>query len=222
MTAADLHTLWFSVWAAALAVVVSLPPALGLAWLLARRKWPGKSLIETLTALPLVLPPVATGLLLLLLLGRRGPVGAWLAEHGISLIFTWKAVVIALAVMSFPLLVRSLRSALESVPRRLEDVALTLGATPWTAFLSVTLPLARRGLAGGVLLAFARALGEFGATMVLAGYLPGETGTLSLEIYQAIQLGQDQRALQLIGLSVMVAFLAVWSSEKLTQTRSPG
>ena len=213
MTAADLKTLWFSVWAAALATLIILPPGLAVAWLLARRNWPGKSLVETLVALPLVLPPVATGLILLKLLGRRGPAGDWLAAHGIEIVFTWKAVVIALAVMSFPLLVRSLRTAIGGVPERLEQVAMTLGARPWTVFWQITLPLARRGLVAGAVLAFARAIGEFGATMILAGYIPGETGTLSLEIYQAIQMGEDSRALELIGAAALLAFTALWISE---------
>lgn len=220
MSLADLPILWFTLWTSAVAVLLILPPGLGLAWLLARKDWPGKSLVETLTALPLVLPPVATGLILLKLLGRRGPLGDWLAGHGIEIIFTWKAVVIALAVMSFPLLVRSLRTALAEVPPRLEQVALTLGGHPWRVFCQVTLPLARRGLIAAILLAFARALGEFGATMVLAGYLPGETGTLSLEIYHAIQMGEDPRALQLIGAATLLAFTALWLSETLTRRRN--
>jgi molybdate transport system permease protein len=213
MTADDLKTIWFSAWAAALATLLILPPAVAMAWLLARRDWPGKSLVETLTALPLVLPPVATGLILLKLLGRRGPFGDWLAAQGIEIIFTWKAVVIALAVMSFPLLVRSLRTAIGEVPLRLEQVAMTLGARPLRVFWSVTLPLARRGVMAGCILAFARAIGEFGATMILAGYIPGETGTLSLEIYHAIQMGEDTRAMELIGAAALLAFGALWGSE---------
>jgi len=220
MTADDLKTVWFSAWAAAVATLIILPPGLALAWLLARRNWPGKALVETLTALPLVLPPVATGLILLKLLGRRGPLGTWMAEQGIEIVFTWKAVVIALAVMSFPLLVRSLRTAIEEVPSRLEQVAMTLGAKPWKVFWAVTLPLARRGVAAGAILAFARALGEFGATMILAGYIPGETGTLSLEIYQAIQMGEDTRAIELIGAAALLAFVAVAISEYLAGKRA--
>ena len=220
MTAADLKTVWFSAWAAAVATLIILPPGLALAWLLARRNWPGKALVETLTALPLVLPPVATGLILLKLLGRRGPLGPWMAEQGIEIVFTWKAVVIALAVMSFPLLVRSLRTAIEEVPSRLEQVAMTLGAGPWKVFWAVTLPLARRGVAAGAILAFARALGEFGATMILAGYIPGETGTLSLEIYQAIQMGEDTRAIELIGAAALLAFGALGISEYLAGKRA--
>ncbi len=213
MNAQDWHTVWFTVWVAAAAVCASLPAGVALAWLLARTSWRGKSLVETLVALPLVLPPVATGLVLLVLFGRRGPFG------GLDVVFTWRAVVLALAVMSFPLLVRSLRTAFEAVPRRLEDVAHTLGAGRWHVFRTVTLPLARRGLLAGVVLAFARSLGEFGATIVLAGYLPGETGTLSLEIYHAIQVGEDSRALGLIAVCTVLAFALLLASEWLSRPR---
>lgn len=202
----------FTAWVSAASVAVILPPGLGLAWLLARREWRGKSVVETLTALPLVMPPVATGLILLKVLGRRGPVGRWLESMDVEIIFTWKAVLIALSVMSFPLLVRSLRTALEAVPPRLEQVAQTLGARPWKVFLTVTLPLARRGLLAGMVLAFARSLGEFGASITLAGYIAGETGTLALEINQAILMGEDSRALELLGVSALLAFGLVWLS----------
>lgn len=210
---------WFTAWVSAASVAVILPPGLALAWLLARRDWPGKSIVETVTSLPLVMPPVATGLLLLKVLGRRGPVGRWMDSLGVEVIFTWKAVLVALAVMSFPLLVRSLRSAIEAVPPRLEKVAQTLGAAPWRVFLTVTLPLARRGLLAGMVLAFARALGEFGATITLAGFIPGETGTLSLEIHQAILMGDDPRALQLLGISALLAFALVWLSGFLSSPK---
>ncbi|MDB6133761.1 MAG: modB [Verrucomicrobiales bacterium] len=202
----------FTAWVSAASVAVILPPGLALAWLLARREWRGKSVVETLTALPLVMPPVATGLILLKVLGRRGPVGRWLESMDVEIIFTWKAVLIALSVMSFPLLVRSLRTALEAVPPRLEQVAQTLGARPWKVFLTVTLPLARRGLLAGMVLAFARSLGEFGASITLAGYIAGETGTLALEINQAILMGEDSRALELLGVSALLAFGLVWLS----------
>src|SRR5690606_21206015 len=131
--------------------------------------WPGKALAETLVMLPLVLPPVVTGLLLLKLFGRKGPLGPALESMGLEVIFTWKAVVLALAVMSFPLLLRCIRTAFEEVPRHLEEAAATLGKTPWQVFTRVSIPLARRGIAAGLVLGFARALGEFGATMMVAG-----------------------------------------------------
>lgn len=216
MNPADWQIVWFTTWVSALGTLLILPPGLAVAWLLARRHWPGKSLIETAVALPLVLPPVATGLVLLHLFGRRGPVGAWLHDgFGVEIVFTWRAVVIALAVMSFPLFVRSARAAIEGVPVRLEHMARTLGAGEWRIAWSVTLPLAARGLLGGVLLAFARALGEFGATIMIAGNIPGETSTLALAIFQSVQLGEDSHAFRLLAVSTLLAFVAVWAHERL-------
>ncbi len=218
MTAADWQLVAFTAGVSVLAVAAATPVAMALAWLLARRDWPGKTLVETIATLPLVMPPVATGLILLKLLGRRGPIGGWLAERfGIELVFTWRAVVIALAVMAFPLLLRSIRTAFEEVPRHLEEAGANLGKPPWKVFFSITLPLARRGLAAGLLLAFARALGEFGATVMVAGYIPGLTETLPLAIYRSVQLGDDSRALALAGVSAAIAFGAVWFSSCLAR-----
>ena len=204
----------FTLGTATLATLLNLPPALLLAWLLARREWRGKSVVETIVALPLVMPPVATGLLLLKLFGRHGPVGDWLAAHpGWEIIFTWRGVVLATAVMSFPLLVRAARVAFEGVNPRLEQVARTLGAGPARVFTTVTLPLAARGLLAGTVLAFARALGEFGATIMVAGYIPGKTATLALSIYQLVQLNRDGEALHLLAVSIALAFAAVWLGE---------
>jgi molybdate transport system permease protein len=206
---------------AALSTLLILPFGIALAWLLARRDWPGKSIVETLVALPLVIPPVATGLILLKLLGRRGPLGGWIGHTlGWEIVFTWKAVVIATAVMSFPLLVRTARVSFENVSPRLEQVARTLGAGPWRVFVSVTLPLALRGVVAGALLAFARAIGEFGATIMVAGYIPGQTATLALSIYHLVQLGRDEEALVLLAVSVAIAFAAVWTSEWFLRRRS--
>lgn len=167
-------------------------------------------------ALPLVIPPVATGLLLLKLFGRHGALGRWLeGTLGLEVVFTWKAVVLATAVMSFPLLVRTARVAFESVNPRVEHVARTLGAGPWRVFWTITLPLARSGVIAGAVLAFARALGEFGATVMVAGFIPGKTETLSLSIYHLVQLGRDEEALGLLVVSVALAFGAVWCSERL-------
>lgn len=210
----------FTVGVAALSTLLILPPGIALAWLLARRDWPGKSVVETLVALPLVVPPVATGLLLLKLLGRRGPLGWWLESHpGWEIVFTWRGVLVATAVMSFPLLVRTIRVAFEGVNPRLEQVARTLGAGPWRVFTTVTLPLAAPGLGAGMVLAFARALGEFGATIMVAGYIPGKTATLALSIYHRVQLGQDDEALGLLLISVAIAFGAVWVSEWFLRRR---
>jgi molybdate transport system permease protein len=199
---------------AALATLLILPPGLAVAWLLARHRWRGKSLVETLVALPLVMPPVATGLILLELLGRRGPIGGWLHRtFNVDVVFTWRAVVIAMMVMSFPLLVRAARVAFEEVNPRLEGIARTLGASDARVFVTITLPLAARGIVSGLLLAFARAIGEFGATILVAGNIPGRTTTLSLAIYNLVQLGRDDEAFRLLGISVAIAFLAVWTSE---------
>jgi molybdate transport system permease protein len=204
----------FTLVVAAASTALILPGGVALAWLLARRNWRGKSLIETLVALPLVIPPVATGLLLLKLFGHRGSVGGFLERTlGIEIVFTWRAVVIATALMSFPLLVRTARVAFEAVNPRLEQVARTLGAGDWRVFATITLPLAARGIVAGAVLAFARALGEFGATIMVAGYIPGETATLSLSIYHLVQLGRDAEALGLLAVSLAIAFAAVWLGE---------
>ncbi len=214
MSGEDWEIVAFTVRASGLATLLILPPGLLLAWLLARRRWPGKSLVETAVALPLVMPPVATGLILLKLLGRRGPIGRFLHDQlGIDVVFTWKAVVIAMAVMAFPLLVRTARVAFEGVPVRLEQIARTLGAGEPRVFFTITLPLALRGILGGCVLAFARALGEFGATILVAGSIPGRTTTLSVSIYQLVQLGEDDSAYRLMGVAVVISFAAVWVSE---------
>ncbi|MFN0129809.1 MAG: molybdate ABC transporter permease subunit [Verrucomicrobiales bacterium] len=222
MNATEWGTVWLTLWTASIAVLLIFPPGLGMAWLLARREWWGKSLVETLVALPLVVPPVATGLVLLMLFGRRGPIGGWLHDRwGVSIAFTEWAVVLAVGVMAFPLMVRSLRTAIEEVPRRLEDVAQTLGRSPWQVFWCVTLPVARRGVASGVVLSFARALGEFGATVMVAGFIEGRTSTLALSIYHHVQTGDDARALRLVGLCLVLSFAALWVSGRLGERRSP-
>ncbi|HEU5081071.1 MAG TPA: molybdate ABC transporter permease subunit [Opitutaceae bacterium] len=204
----------FTIAMAAVSTLLILPAGLLVAWALARGTWLGKSLVETLVALPLVMPPVATGLILLKLFGRFGVLGNFLQEtFGIEVVFTWRAVVVASAVMAFPLLVRTARVAFEDVDPRLEQVARTLGAGRWRTFFTITLPLARNGAIAGVLLSFARALGEFGATIMIAGYIPGATATLSLSIYQLVQLGHDDKALRLLIVSVAISFVAVLLSE---------
>lgn len=221
MAESDAQLFWFTLWAATLAVALNLGPGVALAWLLARKSWRGKVLVETCVVLPLVIPPVATGLILLKLLGRYGPIGHWLHQWGIEVVFTGKAVVVAMAVMSFPLLVRGARVAFEAVNPRLENVAATLGASPLRIFATITLPLAMRGILAGIVLAFARALGEFGATILVAGNIPGLTTTLSTAIYSDIQLGHDGHAWGLLAISVGLAFGAVWWSEWLLRNRSP-
>lgn len=201
------------------ATALIAPPALVLAWLLARKEWRGKSLVETLVALPLVVPPVATGIFLLMLLGRRGAIGSALHEAGIEIVFTSAAVIIAAAVMAFPLFVRTARVAFEEVNRRYEDVARTLGLSRGAVIRRVTLPLAARGLVAAALLAFARAIGEFGATVIVAGNIPGKTSTIALSIYHAFELGDDAAAIRYSVTSVAIAFVALALGEHLIRKK---
>ena len=217
MSAEIVQVTSFSVAMAVLATLVMLPPGVALAWVLARRPFPGRSLIETLVSLPLVLPPVATGLVLLKLLGRRGPVGQLLNTVGIEVIFTWKAVVVAMAVMGFPLLVRAARAGFEQVDRRFEEIAETLGASPVRVFFTISLPLAGRAVLAGSVLGFSRALGEFGATIMIAGALPGSR-TLSVAIYSYTQTGQEAAAVALLVAAATIAFAAVFVSNRLSAT----
>lgn len=220
MSAEQWQFVGFSARMAVVSTLLMAPFGLALAWLLARPRWPAKALLETLVTLPLVLPPVATGLVLLRLFGRRGVAGRFLHSWlGLDIIFTWRAVVIALGVMSLPLFVRAARTAIEEVDPALEQIARTLGAGEWRVFFTITLPLARRGVLSGALLAFARALGEFGATIMVAGNIPGETTTLSIAIYQYVQLGQDAQAWALAGVSGVLAFIAVLASEYCARSR---
>jgi molybdate transport system permease protein len=208
----------FTIAAALAATLLMLVPGIAIAWLLARRRFPGKAIVETLVSLPLVMPPVATGLLLLWLLGRRGPVGMWLARLGIEVVFTPAAVILAMAIMGMPLLVRTARAGFEQVTKRYEQIAETLGAGPWRVFLTITLPLASRTILAGALLGFSRALGEFGATIVVAGSIPGRTRTLAVGIYTFTETGQDGQAAALLAISVAIAFVAVLVSNRLAHT----
>jgi molybdate transport system permease protein len=203
---------WFTVITAAAATVLMAPPGLLLAWLLARKRFHGRVLVETLVSLPLVMPPVATGLILLMLFAPRGPIGATLARAGIEVVFTWKAVVLAMAVMGLPLFVRAARAGFEQVDRRYEAVAATLGAPPGRVFRTITLPLAAPAVLAGSVLGFARALGEFGATIMVAGSIPGATRTLSVAIYSFAETGQDRAAATLLVVSAAIAFAALWMS----------
>jgi molybdate transport system permease protein len=195
-----------------------LPFGIAMAWLFARKEWPLKSVLETIVLLPLVMPPVSTGLILLKIFGRRSPLGQWLYERGIEIVFNWKGVLIAMAVMSFPLLVRSVRTSFSEVNPRFEQIAATLGASSLRIFFVITIPLAYKGIIAGALLAFSRALGEFGATILLAGNIPGKTQTLSLAIYSFVQLGKDSAAYTLLGITVALAFVFVWCSEWLLRS----
>ena len=205
---------------AAVATALVLPPGLLLAWLLTRGRFRGRVLLETFISLPLVMPPVATGLILLMLLAPRGPIGGVLADAGIEVVFTWKAVVIAMAVMGLPLLVRTARAGFEQVDARYERVASTLGAHPFRVFLTVTLPLALPSVAAAAVLCFARALGEFGATMMIAGSIPGSTRTLAVAIYSFAETGRDTEAAQLVLVSGVIAFAALALSNWIGQSAS--
>lgn len=211
---------WFTVACAGLATLLMVPPGVLLAWFLARRQFPGRAVIEALVSLPLVVPPVATGLLLLMLFGRRGSIGRILERVGVDVVFTWKAVVLAMAIMGLPLLVRTARAGFEQVNDRYEHVAATLGAPPLRVFLTISLPLAWPSVLGGAVLGFARALGEFGATIVVAGSIPGQTRTLAVAIYSYAETGQDTQALALVLVSVAIAFVALWAANWLVGRRA--
>lgn len=205
------------------AVVLTLPIAFALAYLLARGRFPGKALVDGLVHLPLVVPPVVTGWLLLLAFGRNGPIGMFLEQwFGVTVIFRWTGAAIASAVMALPLMVRAVRLSIEAVDRRLEGVARTLGAGAWRAFASVTLPLSLPGIIAALVLGFARAIGEFGATITFVSNIPGETRTLPLAIYGALQVpGSDREVVRLAIVSVALSLLAIVASEWISR-RSAG
>ena len=209
---------WFTILVACLATLIMMPFGIAVAWLLARCTFTGKTALETFVSLPLVLPPVATGLILLRLLARRGPVGRLLDNAGIEFLFTWKAVVLAMAVLGFPLLVRTARAGFEQVNQRYELVAQTLGASRLRVFFTVSLPLASRAVVAGILLAFSRSLGEFGATVMVAGSIPGGTRTLASGIYNYVEIGQDVNANSLLMVSIILAFGAVWLSNHIARS----
>ena len=222
MTDEAWQIVFFTLKVSALSTLLILPFGIGIAWLMARRNWPGKAVVETLVMLPLFVPPVATGLVLLMLFGRYGGLGSALQRaFGLEIVFTWRAVVLACAIMSFPLLARTAQSAFQGVNPRLEDIARTLGANEWRIFATVTLPLAFRGILAGAILAFARAMGEFGATAVVAGMIPRRTMTISLSIYQNIQLGHDTAALPLLLVSIGIVFITVFCGQIISRQRRP-
>ncbi len=215
LTPAETDALLLSLRVAMWCVVATLPLGIGMAWLLARRDFYGKNLLNGALHLPLVLPPVAVGYLLLLTFGRGGPVGGWLYEtFGVSVAFTWQGAVIASAVMAFPLMVRAIRLSLEAVDRRLEGAARTLGSGPGRIFLTITLPLIAPGILTGSILAFARSLGEFGATITFVSNIEGETRTLPLALYTMAQTPDGESgALRLVAISAALAMAALLASE---------
>jgi len=204
---------------AIVATMLAAPFALAAGYLLARRTFVGKSLVETLLALPLVLPPTAIGYLLLVAFGRSGPFGEQTLGFDPGILFTWRGAVLASAIVSFPLAARTARSAFEVVDPRLETMARSLGMSRVTVFLCVTIPLARRGLLAALALAFGRALGEFGATVIVAGNIPGRTQTIPLAIFDEIQLGNERGALVLVGVATALAFVVLFAVERLGRTR---
>jgi molybdate transport system permease protein len=204
---------------AAVSTVVALPFGVAIAFVLARKSFWGKSLLDAVVHLPLVLPPVVTGYLLLITFGRRAPVGAFLDEHfGIVFSFRWTGAALACGIMAFPLMVRAIRLSIEAIDRRLEEAGATLGANRFWLFASVTLPLALPGVIAGMMLAFARALGEFGATITFVSNIPGETQTISAAIYTLTQVpGGDRAALQLVVVSIVISVAALIASEWLAR-----
>lgn len=218
LTGEDWRAIALSVEVSLAAVLLSLPFGVGLGWALARKSFPGKAAVETVLNLPLVLPPVVTGLLLLYLLGKHGWLGSWLFSwFGMEIAFTWYAAVLAAAVMGFPLLVRAVRLAFAGIDPRLHQVARSLGARPFDAFWTVSLPLARNGLLAGVVLSFARGLGEFGATLVFASIRP-ETKTMALQVYLLSARfgdGSEERLWRIVAAAVVLAFAALAASEYL-------
>jgi molybdate transport system permease protein len=203
------------------AIVIALPIAFGLAWLLARGRFPGKLLLDALVHLPLVLPPVVTGWMLLLAFGARGVAGRFFAEvFGVTFMFRWTGAALAAAVMALPLMVRAMRLSIEAVDRRLEGAARSLGAGPWRTFFTVTLPLTMPGVLAGLVLGFARSIGEFGATITFVSNIPGETRTLPLAIYAALQVpGTEGGVVRLATISVLLSLAALVASEMLVRRR---
>lgn len=206
------------------AILGALPPAFALAWVLARLRFPGKILLDALVHLPLVVPPVVTGWLLLVAFGANGPAGRWFAEHlGLTFMFRWTGAALAAAVMALPLMVRAMRLSLEAVDRRLEGAARTLGAGPWRTFVTITFPLALPGVLAGLVLGFARSVGEFGATITFVSNIPGETQTLPLAIYSALQMpGAESAVTRLALISVVLSILALVGSEALARRSGHG
>ncbi|WP_448661284.1 molybdate ABC transporter permease subunit [Sphingomonas sp. CJ20] len=224
LTAAEWGIVLLSLQVGGVAVLATMPVAFALAWALARGRFPGKVLLDGLVHLPLVVPPVVTGWLLLLAFAPAGPVGRWLeAWFGVSVLFRWSGAAIAAAVMALPLMVRAMRLSIEAVDTRLEQAARTLGAGPWRCFRTITLPLSLPGIVAGAVLGFARALGEFGATITFVSNVPGQTQTLPLAIYAALQVpGGEAMVLRLAGISVALSLVALVASELIARRAGRG
>ena len=214
-----LSPLELSLRVAGLATLISFVAATLMAWLLARKRGPLPALLDAVCTLPLVLPPTVLGYYLILLVGRRGLLGQWLADVGINLIFYWQGAVVAATVVVFPLIYKSARAALEQVDPHLENAARTLGSSEWRVFVSVSLPLAWKGIFAGLMLAFARGMGEFGATLMIAGNIPGKTQTLALAIYDAFQAGNDAQAVWLVVITSAVCVSLLMAAELLLKLK---
>ncbi|AZI34758.1 molybdate ABC transporter permease protein [Caenibius tardaugens NBRC 16725] len=224
LSAAEWDVVVLSLKVSMVAMLASLPIAYALAWLLARKRFPGRMLLDAAVHLPLVLPPVVTGWLLLILFGRNGPVGSWLEDwFGVTLMFRWTGAALAAAVMALPLMVRAIRLSIEAVDRRLEQAARTLGAGPIRAFATITLPLTLPGILAGAVLGFARSIGEFGATITFVSNIPGQTRTLPLAIYSGLQIpGMDMEVARLAVISVILSLAALMLSEWLVRRSGGG
>jgi molybdate transport system permease protein len=210
-------TLKVAAWATAINLVLGVAAG----WLLARRRFPGRELVDAVLTLPLVLPPTVLGYYLLVVIGRRGWLGGWLEQHlGIHLIFTWQGAVIAATIVAFPLVLKAARTAFEAVDPQLENAARVLGLGEWALFCRVTLPLAWPGILAGTLLVFARSLGEFGATLMVAGSIPGRTQTLSVAVYEAVQAGQDDTANLLVAITSVTCIVVLLAAGRLAPRRT--
>ena len=220
---AALIALGLSLKVALWATLIDLILGVGFGYLLARGRFPGRDVLDALLTLPMVMPPTVLGYYLLVLIGRNGPIGHWLQQHfGINLIFTWQGAVIAAAVVAFPLVLKGARSAFEAVDVQLEQAARVLGVAPLGVFLRVSLPLAWRGVLAGTLLAFARSMGEFGATLMVAGSIPGKTQTLSIAVYEAVQAGQDDTANLLVLITSLTCIIVLVAANRLVPIRAQG
>ena len=212
--------LWLSLQVATWATLLCLVLGTGVGFALARWRFPGRDLVDTLLTLPMVMPPTVLGYYMLVLIGTQGPIGAWLLQHfGIRMIFTWQAAVIAAAIVAFPLVFKAARAAFENVDPQLEDAARTLGLSELAIFFRISLPLAWRGILAGLLLSFARALGEFGATLMVAGSIVGKTQTLSIAVYEAVQAGQDDTANFLVAITSITCIAVLLSAGRLVPGR---
>lgn len=224
LSAEELEIVLLSLKVSGIAILVALPPSFALAWVLARMRFPGRVLLDALVHLPLVLPPVVTGWLLLLAFGNNGPAGRWLAEtFGLTFMFRWTGAALAAAIMALPLMVRAMRLSIEAIDRRLEGAARTLGAGPWRTFFSIALPLSMPGVLAALVLGFARSIGEFGATITFVSNIPGETRTLPLAIYSALQIpGGESNVTRLALISVLLSLAALVLSELLARRGAQG